>query len=555
MGIAKNHRAALAALCLILLSLTWPQRTGAIAPTPGAEVFRRQWALERINAPCAWKRTTGAAAVTVAVVDSGVDMGHPDLVSRLRDDGYDFLDGDSDPRDTDGHGTHVAGIIAATLSSAEGVIGLAPGVKILPVRVLDNQGGDDHNIAAGISYAAEKGARVLNLSLGASLLLTASEGSPEIDAALAKATAAGVLIVVAAGNDYLPLPNVIGYENPNVMVVAASNRDDQRSRFSNYGAWISVVAPGEDILSTLPTYDVFLTSGLPPDERFNKNYDTLSGTSMAAPYVAALAALIFSAAPNATAREVRQVIERSADPSIYDSASSNVKRLRQLGAGRIDACAALQALTNSGAGTPANPTPSLPAGTAPATTTPLPAGTAPTQATSATAISIGPRTATPGSAATASLTRTVVVWPPQIPGVPTIDTTAQANVTPRPTRTLQPLPSGQRPEQVATLFFEALRAGDLQRAQSLAAPARLGGQVKLDLASFIDLSAYFERVGPITYTVTHEDATTTEVQATYDLAPANGQGGTPLTTTGTLVMVRDGDQWLVLSFKLPGLDR
>ncbi|NJN16807.1 MAG: S8 family serine peptidase [Oscillochloris sp.] len=305
-------------------------------------LYGDQWALAQIGAPCVWMALPPRQNVIVAIVDSGVDAGHPDLVGRVRDDGYDFVDDDADPRDENGHGTHVAGIIAAQLNNGEGGAGLAPIAQILPVRVVGPEGaGSDRSIAAGIDFAVERGARVINLSIGSTLLLATPESSPLISRSIARAIAAGVVVVVAAGNDFLPLPNAIIGDNEAVLVVAATTRDNQRARFSNSGPWVDVSAPGERILSTMPTYEVYLTGPeLPLEERFAPLYDTMSGTSQAAPFVSALAALLIAQNPDLTPAEVSEaIITGSAD--IYDGLPSYYRRLRLLGAGRIDACASL----------------------------------------------------------------------------------------------------------------------------------------------------------------------------------------------------------------------
>ncbi len=306
----------------------------ATPSAPNDPNFDKQWALRKVGALCAWDRTTGSAEVIVAVVDSGVDPTHPDLVDRLRTDGYDFVDNDSDPRDENGHGTHVAGIVAAVLNNNEGVAGLAPGVTILPVRVMDARGrGSDRAIARGIRFSADRGAKVINLSLGATLTLNADEPSVLVNDAIVYAQQQGALVVVAAGNDAVPLPNAIAVDNPDVLVVAATDERDRKAPFSNSGPWVAVSAPGVNILSTMPTYEVFLTSDwLPPDERFRRNYDYMSGTSQATPYVSALAALLFSANPDWSPAQVAEIIRSNA---------TNIRDLNprfELGTGRIDAC-------------------------------------------------------------------------------------------------------------------------------------------------------------------------------------------------------------------------
>ncbi|NTV04750.1 S8 family serine peptidase, partial [bacterium] len=257
------------------LALPETLRAEAQGVAPDDPLYPQQWALERIGAACAWQASTGREDLIVAVVDSGVDLGHPDLQGRLRRDGFDFVDDDADPRDENGHGTHVSGVIAATLGNAEGGAGLAPSVQILPVRVMSAEGvGGDRRIAAGVDYAVQKGARVINLSLGSTLLLATPESSPLISAALRRALDAGAVVVVAAGNDFVPLPNSIVGQNEDVIVVAAATRDDHRAVFSNSGPWVDVTAPGEHILSTLPTYPVYLTSAaLPEGQRFQPGYD------------------------------------------------------------------------------------------------------------------------------------------------------------------------------------------------------------------------------------------------------------------------------------------
>lgn len=315
------------------------------AAQPAPVVPTAQWALERLAATCAWDYTRGSPHVTVAVLDTGVDADHPDLQGVLRDDGYDFVDDDDDPRDENGHGTHVTGIIAGTLSQRDGVQGLAPGVRVLPIRVMNAEGwGRNEDIAAGIRYATRKGAQVINLSLGATLYtLDGEQRESVVGGAIRAAQEQGVLVVVAAGNDFVPFPNVLAYENPGVLLVAASDAADRRAAFSNIGPWVDVVAPGQQIRSTMPTYEVFLTStAVSPAERFTRHYAEMSGTSQAAPYASALAALLFSRYPAATADDVQQVLRETSDLSIYAQHPASFRRLHELGDGRLDACAALQ---------------------------------------------------------------------------------------------------------------------------------------------------------------------------------------------------------------------
>jgi thermitase len=290
-------------------------------------------------------------------------MGHPDLVDRLRRDGRDFVDGDDDASDENGHGTNVAGIIAATLDNGEGGAGLAPGVQILPVRVMNRRGaGSDRAIAAGVRFAADQGARVINLSLGASLTIGADTVSEQVSSAIRYAQERGALVVVAAGNDFLPLENAIVGDNADVLVVAATDEGDRKAPFSNSGPWISIAAPGVHILSTMPTYEVYLTSNaVPRDERFSQNYDYMSGTSQAAPFVSALAGLLFSANPDWDAARVTEEIKGHAVDISRENQS--LAERGYLGAGRIDACESLGAAPATDTGAPA---PETGAGVAPA---------------------------------------------------------------------------------------------------------------------------------------------------------------------------------------------
>jgi subtilisin family serine protease len=241
-----------------------------------------QWALDMIHADEAHAVTTGAGAV-VAVVDTGVDAAHPDLQGRLLP-GYDFVDNDATPQDGQGHGTHVAGIVAADANNGVGVDSVAPGAKILPVRVLNDSGsGTSTTVAAGIDWATTHGANVINLSLSGTVPLGGIGQQRDIDAAIGRALARGVVVVAAAGNDSLPLceNNPFGGQ---VLCVGAVDRRGARSFYSSFGQGLSLVAPGgsslpgtdEDVLSTWKDGD----------------YKALAGTSQATPQVSGVAALL-----------------------------------------------------------------------------------------------------------------------------------------------------------------------------------------------------------------------------------------------------------------------
>ncbi len=244
-----------------------------------------QWGLDTVAAETAWPYTTGTGVV-VGVVDTGVDGTHPDLAGQVLA-GADLVAGTGDGRvDPDGHGTHVAGIVAAVANNNLGVAGAAPGVKILPVRVLDSSGsGWTSDIANGITYAADHGAAVINLSLGG------SDDDPAVAAAVSYAQSRDVVVVAAAGNDAeactatvtTDCGNPVEYPagDPGVLAVAAVDSALAPASFSEHGAQVSLAAPGVKIASTYP----------------GASYIYMSGTSMASPFVAASAALVRAARP------------------------------------------------------------------------------------------------------------------------------------------------------------------------------------------------------------------------------------------------------------------
>ena len=262
----------------------------------------RQWNLPHINAPAAWDLTTGAPSLTIAVIDTGVDLGHPDLSGKLVA-GYDFANGDNDPQDDEGHGTHVAGIAAAATNNNVGIAGVAWGTLLMPIKVLDSSGsGYTSDIAQGIIWAVDHGACILNLSLG----------GPDYSATLADAVAyaytRNVLVIAAAGNEYLAgNPTSYPAAYPNVLAVAATTDQDAHASYSNTGNYVDVAAPGGDPTGssdTNPHHWIYSTywrgSGF--------SYVGAAGTSMAAPHVAGLAALIWSIHPDWTNDQVQQAI-------------------------------------------------------------------------------------------------------------------------------------------------------------------------------------------------------------------------------------------------------
>jgi thermitase len=256
-----------------------------------------QWAPQAVSAHAAWDVTQGDQSIIIAVVDTGVDAGHPDLQGKVVG-GMSFVGGSA--KDANGHGTHVAGIAAAVTNNATGVAGICPRCSIMPVRVLDANGsGSIADVAAGIVYAANNGARVINLSLGG------PGTSQTLRSALEYAVAHNALPVAAMGNSYTPQALEPAYWY-SALSVGAVDQSGTRADFSNYGVKTNVVAPGVAVLSTMPTYSVTL------NQTYNANYDALSGTSMATPLVSGIAGLVLSRNPSLSAAQVKGIIEATA---------------------------------------------------------------------------------------------------------------------------------------------------------------------------------------------------------------------------------------------------
>jgi len=250
----------------------------------------QQWALNAVPFESAWTTTNGTGAV-VAIVDTGVQSTHPDLAGQILP-GYRYWhdslgvpqQGAMDPAfDDNGHGTHVAGIVAAVANNATGVAGAAPGVKILPVKVLNSQGsGWSDDVAQGINWAATHGADVISMSLGGSF-------SSAISTAVNNAVANGVMVFAAAGNSGKGGSASYPGAEPNAIGVASITSSLVRSSFSTTGAYVDVAAPGSSIQSTYPV----------------STYTSLSGTSMATPYASAEGALLVAVHPTWSVSQLR----------------------------------------------------------------------------------------------------------------------------------------------------------------------------------------------------------------------------------------------------------
>ncbi len=283
--------------------------------------YSYQWGLNKIQAPAAWDITTGSSDIVIAVVDTGIDLNHPDLSCPGKlTPGWDFVNQDAMPDDDHrskgfGHGSHVAGIAAACTNNSTGVAGVAWGARLMPVKSLDDRGdGTYEDVALGITYAVDQGAHIINLSLGG------ASGSGTLADAVRYASDHGRLVVAATGNNSGSVMYPAAY--PEAMAVAATTSFDQRAWFSNHGPETDIAAPGVSIYSTVID-----------------DYGYKDGTSMATPFVAGLAALVWSASPNMTHQQLRDLIQSTADDlgvAGWDE---------YYGHGRINAWRALQSIS------------------------------------------------------------------------------------------------------------------------------------------------------------------------------------------------------------------
>jgi subtilisin family serine protease len=262
----------------------------AFDTSPDDTDWPQQDGLRVAGFPKAWDVTQGSSKIVVAVIDTGVDANHPDLRGALVP-GWDFIGNDADPSDDHGHGTAVAGVVAARSNNHVGGAGICWRCLVMPIKALDARGsGDDTLIAAGIVWAADHGARVITLSLGG------PGSSVELANALEYASTKGVLVVAAAGNAGA-MTQFYPAADPHAISVAATTVADSRYSWSNFGSWVRFAAPGCNIAPIL-----------------GNGYGTFCGTSSATPVVAGLVALELSAQPAATARDVEDALARAAVP-------------------------------------------------------------------------------------------------------------------------------------------------------------------------------------------------------------------------------------------------
>ncbi len=288
---------------------------GSSAPDDPEYVASQQWAVDTIDAPSAWDTTTGSDTVIVGVLDTGLDMGHPDIDGTWVA-GYDIVNDDADPSDDHGHGTHISGIIGAHTNNTTGVASIGHETMLMPVKVLDSSNiGSAADIADGITWAADHGAHILNLSF------SSTSDVPAVKDAIDYADAAGLLLIAAVGNNNSTQPRYpAAYDN--VVGVGATDRFDRHFMLSNRGDFVAVSAPGVSIQST-----EWRDSG--------NSYSSRTGTSTAAAHVSAVAALVLAIDDTQTSDDVRTILENTGvdlgDPG-YD---------HKFGHGRLDAAAAV----------------------------------------------------------------------------------------------------------------------------------------------------------------------------------------------------------------------
>ncbi len=284
-----------------------PKVEGPAAPND--PLWSSSWSLAKTNAAAAWSLTTGASETVVAVLDTGIDLSHPDLHGSFVQ-GYDVVNRDDDPSDDHGHGTMVAGVVAARANNGVGGVGVCSRCSLMPVKVIAGNGsGNAADVADGIRWAADHGAHVINMSF------TLSAPDENVAQAIAYARKRGIVVVVAAGNaGTADVTFPAAY--PGVVGVAGSDAADARYDWSSYGGWVRLAAPGCN-MTTTP----------------GAGYGDFCGTSSATAFVSGLAGLAHSYAPDRPAGEIDETL-----------ASSAVSVGGFVAAGRVDAGALLKAL-------------------------------------------------------------------------------------------------------------------------------------------------------------------------------------------------------------------
>lgn len=287
--------------------------------SPNDPAYIDQWHHKKLGTGAAWTKSMGSKELTVAIIDDGIDRNHEDLKGRIVN-AYDTIRNRKHIVPKGEHGTHIAGIIAGSANNGIGGTGVAPNVKLMPINVFDGEYADTADIIDAIHYAVQQKANIINMSLGD------TSYSESLNKAVQEAYKKGVLIVAAAGNEGdmgKNVQRVYPAAFSHVISVAATNSSDKRPSYSNYHSTVDIAAPGDDILSTLP----------------NGKYGWMSGTSMATPMVAGVAALIWSHEPKLDKTEVEY--------RLYDSAVDLGTKGKDIyyGNGRVNAKKALEMKT------------------------------------------------------------------------------------------------------------------------------------------------------------------------------------------------------------------
>ena len=310
-----------------------PDYIARAAVMPDDPLFAQQWWATPTHLPLAWDAATGALTVTIAIVDSGIDLDHPDLLDRLwinpgeiagngvDDDnngvvddvnGWDFIYASNNLQDENGHGTEVAGVAAATGANGQGIAGVCWGCRIMPVRVMQPSGIVNYSdLARGITYAAAKGAHVINLSVGG------YANSRTLQTVIQNAAQTAV-IIAGAGNDGVATP-FYPAAYPEVLAVGAIDESGQRAAFSNFGPWVDLAAPGANMLTTFD----------------GGSWGAAAGTSVAAPVVSGVAGLVKTLHPDWTAQQIAAHLRQTAAALVARAGG-------ELGAGLVDAANAVQ---------------------------------------------------------------------------------------------------------------------------------------------------------------------------------------------------------------------
>jgi thermitase len=299
-----------------------PDYYGHTAAQPDDPSYLAQWHLPRIGTPLAWSLTTGSDSIVVAVVDSGVYSRHPDLASKLVP-GWNFVKNNADTSDVMGHGTAVAGTLAAATNNGIGVAGVNWRSRIMPLVAVDEKDFSAYSdIAAAIEYAADRGARVINVSIGG------RNASYTLQRAVDYAWGKGALVFASAMNQgvaepYYPAACI------HAIAVSATDSNDRLASFSNFGGWITLSAPGTGILSTAD----------------GGGYSYWNGTSFASPIAAGVAALVFAVNPRLTNTEVLAILKQTADLPANSPSSSRLGAAPDsyFGWGRVNAYRAVLA--------------------------------------------------------------------------------------------------------------------------------------------------------------------------------------------------------------------